>query len=379
MNIAHVLSSFGLGGQERMAVELARTQRAAGHRVFAVSLSAELDGPIRDGFRAAGVSTLSETRNRGVELSLPARLGMRFLLDGVDVVHTHNPHALIYGAPAARLARAAVVHTKHGINPDRARRRWLRRAAGMLVDAYVVVTPALAEVVRRDRDCDPVRLSIVPNGIDVSMFRPSAAVRSLARARLNIDDSAWVVGTVGRLAPEKDQATLLRAMLPLLGSHRQLVIVGDGPERAALSGIAQSSGLAQYIHLLGARSDVSSLLPAFDVFALPSRTEGLPLVLLEAMSTELVVVASAVGGIPDLVEHGINGFLTPAGQCDALTAQLAALLADPALALRVGGVARKRVLARHSLDRMASGYDALYGRVASRRWFHRRELAGTPN
>jgi glycosyltransferase involved in cell wall biosynthesis len=367
MNIAHVLSSFSLGGQERMAVELARTQRAVGHRVFAISLSPQADGPIRESFRAAGVSTLSERKGAGLDFSLPLRLALRLRLDGVELVHTHNPHALIYGAPAGRLAGAGVVHTKHGINPDRPRRRWLRRAAGRLVDAYVVVSPALAAVVRSDRDIHPTRLSVVPNGIDPMVFAPSSAARSAARAGLNIADDAWVVGTVGRLAPEKDQALLVRAMLPLLGPQRHLVVVGDGPERVALHDVARSSGLARYIHILGARDDVPTLLPAFDVFALPSRSEGLPLVLLEAMSTELVVVASSVGGIPDLVTHGVTGFLMGAGECQSLTNQLSALLSDQKRSAEIGRAARRCVLEHHSLARMAAGYEALYGRVAARR------------
>jgi glycosyltransferase involved in cell wall biosynthesis len=365
MNIAHVLSSFGIGGQERMAAELARTQRAAGHSVVAISLSSDRDEPNRQSFRSAGVRTVSARKGRGVDLSLPLRLAIRLKLERIDVVHTHNPHALVYGAPAGKLARAAVVHTKHGINPDRPRRLWLRRAAGQLVDAYVVVSPALLDVVRANGDCDLARLSVVPNGIDVSTFTPSAEARSVARLQLRIPESVWVVGTVGRLAPEKDQALLLRAMLPLLGPQRQLVIVGDGPEREALAALIRSSGRVQYVHMIGTRHDVSRLLPAFDVFALPSRTEGLPLVLLEAMSTELVVVASAVGGIPDLVEHGVTGYLMDAGDCASLTAQLALLWDDPRRAEQVGRAARQRVLDRHSLARMAAGYEALYRSVVA--------------
>lgn len=365
LRIAHVLSSFGMGGQERMAAELSRAQRDAGHSVVAVSLAGDADGPIRATFRAAGVHTLVEKKGPGLDLSLPIRLALRLRLERVDVVHTHNPHALVYGAPASKLAGAAAVHTKHGINPDRPRRVWLRRAAGALVDAYAVVTPALAAVARKNRECDPARLSVVPNGIDVTVFAPSAEGRHRTRAELQIPTEASVVGTVGRLAPEKDQALLVRAMLPLLGPMRHLVIVGDGPEREALAALIRSSGRERYVHMTGARDDVALLLPAFDVFALPSRTEGLPLVLLEAMSTELVVVASAVGGIPDLVEHGATGFLIAPGECAPLTARIASLFDDRHGARQVGRVARQRVLDRHSLGRMAAGYEALYRSVVA--------------
>jgi glycosyltransferase involved in cell wall biosynthesis len=363
MRIAHVLSSFGIGGQERMAAELSRAQRAAGHSVVAISLSADEDGPIRETFRAAGVHTLVEKKGRGLDVSLPIRLALRLRSERVDVVHTHNPHALVYGAPASKLASAAAVHTKHGVNPDRTRRIWLRRAVGALVDAYVVVTPALAAIARKNRECDPARLSVVPNGIDETVFAPSAQARQKTRVALEIPENAWVVGTVGRLAPEKDQALLVRAMLPLLGPRQHLVIVGEGPEREALQALIRSSGRERYVHMTGARGDIPLLLPAFDVFALPSLTEGLPLVLLEAMSTGLAVVASAVGGIPDLVEPGITGFLIPPGECAPLTAQLALLHDDPRRSEQVARAARQTVLERHSLARMAAGYEALYRSV----------------
>jgi glycosyltransferase involved in cell wall biosynthesis len=365
VKIAHILSSFGIGGQERMAAELSRAQRAAGHTVIAISLAGDAHGPIGETLRATGVHTFVEKKGRGLDVTLPVRLAMRLRLERVDVVHTHNPHALVYGAPAGKLAGAATVHTKHGINPDRPRRLWLRRAAGALVDAYVVVTPALAAVAARNRECNPARLSVVPNGIDVTVFAPNPPARSEVRTALGIPAEARVVGTVGRLAPEKDQALLVRAMLPLLDPTRQLVIVGDGPERDALRELVRSTGCERFIHMVGARDDVARFLPAFDVFALPSLTEGLPLVLLEAMSTELVVVASAVGGIPDLIDHGTTGFLSAPGDCAGVSTQLAALMADAHLAEAVGRAARKQVRGHHSLERMAAGYEALYGSVRS--------------
>ena len=152
---------------------------------------------------------------------------------GAEIVHTHNPQALIYGALAGRLAGARVVHTKHGINPDRARRVWLRRAAARLVDAYVVVTPSLARIAIHE--CDPNRVHVIANGIDTSSFTPRPGDRTDSRRELGLPEDAWVVGTVGRLAPEKDQALLVKAMAPLLGERRRLVIVGEGPERDALS------------------------------------------------------------------------------------------------------------------------------------------------
>jgi glycosyltransferase involved in cell wall biosynthesis len=375
MIIAHVLSSFGLGGQEKVALDLATKQRGAGHFVVAVSLATPPEGPIAREFQRAGVRTETVAKGDGVDASLPMRLAALLRSERVDVVHTHNPHALIYGAPAAGLARAAIVHTKHGANPDVPRRRWLRRVASTLVDACVAVTPALAAVARRDQDCNPELLHVIPNGIDMQRFTPRAEARARIRAELGIPGDAWVVGTVGRLAPEKDQALLIDAMAPLLDERRQLVIVGDGGEREALRQRVNQTLRGAYVHLTGARDDVESMLAAFDVFALSSKTEGLPLVLLEAMATELPVISSAVGGIPDVVRHDSTGILFPSGDKNALTKELVRLFGSPELGKRIGTAGRLAVTETHSLERMFESYDALYRSVVAK---SNRELHASP-
>ena len=142
MVIAHVLSSFDLGGQERVALDLARLQRKEGHTVLAVSLSPLPEGPGAEAFRGAGISATTIEKRQRLDPYLPFRLAAYLRREHVSVVHTHNPHALIYGAPAGRLASAVVIHSKHGLNPDRPRRLWLRRVAARFADAYVAVTPA---------------------------------------------------------------------------------------------------------------------------------------------------------------------------------------------------------------------------------------------
>jgi glycosyltransferase involved in cell wall biosynthesis len=262
------------------------------------------------------------------------------------------------------------------MNPDRRRRLWLRRASAKLVDAYVAVTATLATRALEQGDCHPSRLHVIANGIDVTRFAPSRRGRRKVREELGIPDSAWVVGTVGRLAPEKDQALLVEAMAPLLGPGRRLVIVGDGTEREALRARIASTPGGRYVHMLGERDDVENILAAWDAFALTSRTEGLPLVLLEAMATGLPVLCTAVGGIPDLVRHGVTGFLSPAGHCDPLTSHLASLSTDASLSRRVGEAGRHEILQRHSVERTAREYGVLYesilrgrglGRLALRR------------
>jgi len=359
--IAHVLSSFGLGGQESMAVELARLQRSKGHTVLAVSLAPPPEGPNAKLFRDAGIRVTTIAKNPGVDFTLPLRLALYLRGVHATIVHTHNPQALIYGAPAARLSGAVAIHSKHGMNPDRFRRVWLRRVAARLVDAFVAVSPALRTVALANRDCDSNLLHVISNGVDVTRFAPNSEARRSVRRELGIPDDAWVVCTVGRLAPEKDQATLVDAMAPLLDERRRLVIVGDGPEREALRAQIARSAKGAYVHMTGARSDVERVLAACDAFALTSRTEGLPLVLLEAMATALPVISTPVGGIPDLLSHRANGFLLPAGGDRApLTRQLNWLSMDESLSRQIGRAARYHVVKQYSVERMASEYAALY-------------------
>jgi glycosyltransferase involved in cell wall biosynthesis len=361
LRIAHVLPSFEIGGQERVALDLARTHRARGHHVIAFSIARGPEGPLGAEFRAAGVETRTVAKGWRVDALLVLRLAAHFRRARIDVVQTHNPMALVYGAPAGKLAGAAVVHTKHGENLEvHARRLVLRRAAAAFADAFVAVSPTTAGAARATRDVALRKLRVIPNGIDVARFQADPEARGAVRRELGIPEDAWVVGTVGRLVHEKNQVLLVRALGGVLGERRRLVLVGDGPEASAIVRAGEEVGATPWMHLTGARSDVPRLLKAFDVFALPSRSEGLPLVILEAMATGLAIVASSVGGLPDVIADGDTGILVTSGDPAPLRACLLALAEDPGRVRELGSRARQAAHARHSLERMSDAYLELY-------------------
>jgi glycosyltransferase involved in cell wall biosynthesis len=376
MIIAHVLSSFRIGGQERVALDLARGQRARGHEVLAICLDPGPDAPLAEAFAAHGVATHTVDKSPGVDITLPLRLARLLGRRGVQIVHTHNPQPLLYGAPAARLVGAAIVHTKHGANPERGRRLLARRAAGRLVDALVAVSSTTAVIASRNDECPRGRLHVIDNGIDLARFHADAQGRADIRASLGIPADAWVIGTVGRLAPEKAYPALVEAAAPLLGEQTRLVIVGEGSERGPIEATAARLGVSALVHLAGARSDVPRILAALDVFALSSTTEGLPLVIPEAMATGLPVVSTSVGGIPGVVREGETGLLVPAGDTAALTSALDAMARDPARARALGARGRALALACYSAERMVDDYLALYASVIPRGI--RRALAWAP-
>ena len=363
LSIVHVLSSFGMGGQERVALDLATGQAAAGHRVLTVSLAPPPDGPLAAEFQGKGLEIATLPKRSGRDLKLMIQLGRLFRARGADVVHTHNPQPLLFSALAARASRAALVHTKHGVNPDTARRMAMRRAAARLVGAFVCVSESTAEVARERRESPPDRLHVVPNGIDLDRFGPDPDARRAVRAELGIPEDAFAVGTVGRLFVEKGHAYLIRSLAPLFGDGLHLVITGEGPERDNLTAQAAALPRKDCVHLTGNRRDVPRLLAALDAFALTSKSEGLPLVLPEAMAAGLPIVATAVGGVPRVVEEGETGFLVDYGDEAALRARLSALDADRQLARRCGATGRERALGRYSSRRMVADYLELYRRV----------------
>src|SRR4051794_37650446 len=158
MIVAHVLSSLRIGGQERVALELAAGQAQARHEVMVVSLAPPPDGPLGDAFRDRGVAVHRVAKRSGFDLTLPLRLAALFRRQRVTVVHTHNRMPLIYGAAAGKLARATVVHTRHGPGRGSRREQWLRSGAGRLLDAYVAVSPELRDLARSLGDCAPRKL-----------------------------------------------------------------------------------------------------------------------------------------------------------------------------------------------------------------------------
>ena len=186
------------------------------------------------------------------------------------------------------------------------------------------------ETLRSSGDVPRDKLLVIDNGVDLERFQVDDAQRIEARARLGIPEAAFVIGSVGRLAPEKNYGFLMRAAEPLLSSGAHLVFVGDGSERGRLEAQAAASRRPAAVHFAGAQSDVATFLAAMDVFSLSSTFEGLPLALLEAMACGRTVVASAIGGIPLVVEDGSTGLLVASGDEAGFTAALRRVRDDKA-------------------------------------------------
>jgi glycosyltransferase involved in cell wall biosynthesis len=206
------------------------------------------------------------------------------------------------------------------------------------------------------------RAKTVMNGVPVQRFAPSPPRRAAAREALGLSPSALVIGCVGRLVPLKNHRLIIGVIPALVAKHPELrlVIIGAGELAAELQAQVQALGMGENVVLAGQRSDVGDLLPAFDVFALPSLTEGLSISLLEAGATGLALVATAVGGNPEVVSDGRSGLLVPVDDGPALAAALARLIDNPEERSRLGKAAFEWVRANGSIEALCEAYDALY-------------------
>ncbi|WP_437957935.1 glycosyltransferase [Sorangium sp. So ce119] len=371
--VAHVVLSLNVGGLERVVLRL--LERTARDRFAPVVCALQEPGALAEELARLDVPLVVIPRRPGLDPGLPVRLSAWMRREGIALVHTHNPGPHLYGALAAGLARAAglagggggggprVIHTKHGRNyPKQKRKVLVNRLAAALTDRVVAVSDDARAVAIEVERVDPAKVVTILNGVDTDVFRPGDA--GAARARLGVPAAGYHVGCVARLSPEKDHATLLAAFARLreVRADAHLTLVGDGPVRPALEQQAARLGLAGAVTFTGTRGDVAELLPAFDVFALASLTEGISLTLIEAASAGLPIVATRVGGNPEIVQEGETGLLVSPGAPETLAAALEAVAVREDRA-EMGMRGRARMIERFGMDRMIRAYEDLYAEV----------------
>lgn len=364
--VAQVIPSLQVGGLQKVVVRLVDRFRG---RMDHLVLTPAGDGPLRPRF-GPGVDVIALAERPGSPKLNALRMARVFRAWRPDVVHTRN-WTCIDAILGARLAGVPVViHGEHGReagDPEgrNGLRRRVRRLLAPLVTEFVAVSRDLARWLVEDVGVPPAKVTQIYNGVDTEAFSP--ADKEAARRTLGIRDGAVVIGTVGRLDPVKDHRGLLEAFgRTARHPHAQLVVVGDGPCRAELEQVGRRLGLDGRVLMLGERQDVARILRALDVFVLPSLGEGISNALLEAMASGLPVIATRVGGNPELVDHDVTGMLVSPRSAEALAAAFDRYLSDPGLIRKHGEAGRQRALHDFSLERMFGAYDSLYSRLLAR-------------
>jgi glycosyltransferase involved in cell wall biosynthesis len=338
-----------MGGVEKLLVEFARH---ADRQRFALRFVVLGDrGVLADDIEACGWPVTALGVPNGLRPGLALRLAKRFRHWQPDVIHTHDDRAHLYGTFAGRLARVPrLIHTRHGRSPHLSRRqKMLVNAASRLIDRFVCVSDDIARLaVRNGVRAD--RVTTICNGIDVRRF----AYRG--------PQPEGPAVLVARLSPEKDIDTLLHAAALVVRQDAafRLEIAGDGPCLPSLRQTAAALGLDGHVRFLGQVRDVPALLARAGLFVLSSLSEGISLTLLEAMACGLPLVATRVGGNPEVVADGETGFLVTPQNPAALADALLRLRRDPSLGVRLGEAGHRRVEANFDIRRMVANYEALY-------------------
>jgi sugar transferase (PEP-CTERM/EpsH1 system associated) len=365
-HVAQVVRSLDTGGQEVMVARLVERLDPAHFRSTVISLQG--GGWLADQLASRGMSVLCLNAPEAWSPATIGRVAEILRRERVDVVHCHNRKAVLYGGLATFLApHSRLVYTKHGASHwDGGPTALLGRLVMRRSRAIVAVSQDIERGVLDGNWADRNRLHTVLNGVDLTQFH-ARTDRASVRQAVGIPPQARVVGTVARLSPEKDQASLLAAFAKVAPAmpEARLVLVGGGPLRAALEAQARELRITERTHFLGERQDVAELLGAMDVFCLPSLTEGTSLTLLEAMATGLPVVATSVGGTPEVVAAGASGLLVEPGRPDLLADALQQVLHSESLAARFGEAGREIVRARYSMQSMVERYAGIYQRVLS--------------
>jgi glycosyltransferase involved in cell wall biosynthesis len=288
----------------------------------------------------------------------------------VDLLHVNSYIPGNYARLAAALMQVSIVIDHwHGFTRFNRKRRFICRCLGRFTDLSLAVSRLVRDYLVRQGGLNPAKIRVVANGVDVAAIdaaRPGDEVRR----GLGLPEGVPVIGLVGRLDHwGKGHKELITAMARLKERHPvHALIVGGGRKVDEVRQLAEALGLAGGVHFLGPRHDVPDLLNAMDIFVLPSYSEGVSLALLEAMAAGKPVVATAVGGTPEVVTDGENGLLIPPRDAPALTGALERLLADPALASRLGAKARAHVREHFSLDRLGREINAIYEELVEKKF-----------
>jgi glycosyltransferase involved in cell wall biosynthesis len=356
--ILHTESSLGWGGQEVRVLAELEWMRAQGHWV---ALAAHPDSAIAQRARAATLLLYPLHTHKALLPLEVIRLASWLIRNRVDVVNTHSSNDGWIGGLAARLAGRILIRSRH-IEVDYPNRFWSGLAFRRLPHHVITTSQRIANRLVMELGLSPERTTCIATGVDLARFNP--VVRGTLHQELGIAPDVALVGMISVLRSWKGHATFLEAAAKLLADGKRAVhfiIAGDGPAREEWTRKIAEEPWKGNVTMLGHRTDVPNLLASLDVLVLPSYAhEGIPQIILQAQAMSCAVVATAIGGIPEVVEDGVTGLLIRPRDAGTLAKKIGTLLDDPALDARLGQNARAQIEKNYSLDAMGEGLLDLY-------------------
>ena len=369
MRVAHIIKVTRISGAERHLLVLLsalRSRDVDAHLLILVENDKPMDDMVSEA-QDRGIPIRRLTIHRDYDLSLLFKIRRALREIKPDIVHTHLIHADVYGLLAAKLAGIrSVISSRHNDDQFRFHPMW-RRISPMIwrmTDGGIAISAAIKHFMLEVEDAPRHKISIVNYGLEHEWIPDEdlRAARDSLCVELHLESDALLLGMVCRIVEQKGIPYALQAFQRVSDCFpaANLVIAGDGDLRPQLEALAQELGIDAKVHWLGWRGDAVDLIAAFDVLLLPSLWEGFGLVLLEAMSRRVPVIASRVSAIPEVVVHGETGILVEAREVDELATAMTRLLEDRALRQHMGLLGAARLEEHFSVDRMVSGTVAAY-------------------
>jgi sugar transferase (PEP-CTERM/EpsH1 system associated) len=363
--VVHLTYAFNVGGLETLLVECINRMPVERYRHALVCLT-DISS-FAERIKVPGVELIALHKPPGNSLRTHQQLWKVLRRLRPAILHTYNLAAFEYNFTAALAGVPIRVHAEHGRDASdphglNVKHNTLRRWLSPAVDCFIAVSDDLQRWLKEVVRIAPSRLRLIKNGVDTSQFGSAAG----AAAGSPWGDDDIVIGTVSRIQDVKNHRGLVDAFIALRASHPALAprlrlsIIGDGPLYEKLRTQVSDAGLNDVVWLPGARADIAALLHSFSIFTLPSLAEGTPVSLLEAMACALPVVAAKVGGIPEVIDDGVQGTLVDPLDTAALAAALAQYALDPIRARAHGDAARLRIEQQYSISAMLNHYLDLY-------------------
>jgi len=361
--ILHAESSLGWGGQEVRVLAELEWMRAQGHWV---ALAAPPDSALARRAGEAGILFYPLRTHKALLPLEVVRMVAWLIRNRIDVVNTHSSNDGWLAGLAARLAMRPILIRSRHIEIDYPNRFWSGVAFRFLPHHVITTSQRIADRLVAELGLSPARATCIATGVDLTRFNPE--VEGTLHQELGVAPDVALVGMISVLRSWKGHATFLDAAARLLGDTSRstkgpvrFIIAGDGPAREEWTAKIAQEPWKGNVTLLGHRADVPNLLASLDVLVLPSYAhEGIPQIILQAQAMSCAVVATTIGGIPEVVEDGVTGLLIPPRDAEALAEKIGALLDDPGLDARLGQAARAHIEKSYSLDAMGQRLLALY-------------------
>lgn len=362
LRVLHIIPTFGIGGAERMVVNLLKAFNHEKFEVAACSLYSEASTFFEKQLKAYKIPVYYLDKRKGLDLRMIPRLYNLFRTFKPDIVHTHL-YALRNAIIPIILGRIPLrFHTLHNIAYKETDR--IGRIVNWVAFHFCKVIPISIsqEVAKTTYDLYHVKTPIIYNGIPVNCFQLKKNIRFSYRKKENLKESDIIFLHIARFSPQKNHRLLIKAFGQAAKQcpNLKLFLVGDGELRIKIEKFVKEERFKQNIYFLGLRQDTSELLASCDTFILSSDWEGTPMTILEAMAAKKPIIATAVGGTPELVENGVTGLLVPPKNTQTLSEAMLRLANNPILREKMGREGQRNVFERFDINQIARQYEELY-------------------